>query len=276
MLAAAIQMTSTADRAHNEARALDLVAQAADRGARLIGLPEVWEHIGPAQQKKAFAGPLEGRQLAPLREFCTKRAIWLVAGSIAERAHENDARIYNTTALISPKGELVAAYRKMHLFDVDIPDGARYRESETVAPGPSLPPVAELREFGMKIGLSVCYDLRFPELYRTLSDAGADILCVPAAFTAYTGRSHWEILLRARAIENQAYVFAPAQVGRIGPSNENRFAWGHACIIDPWGEVLADSGGDGEGIALAKLESARIAQVRRDLPALKHRRRDLL
>jgi predicted amidohydrolase len=274
--AAAVQMTSSADRTANEARALALVGQAADRGAKLIGLPEVWEHVGPAQQKKAFAGPLEGKQLAALREFCTKRAVWLVAGSIAEREHKDAARIYNTTALISPEGKIAAAYRKMHLFDVDIPDGARYRESETVAPGPELAPAAELRGLGIKIGLSVCYDLRFPELYRKLSDSGADMLSVPAAFTAYTGRAHWEVLLRARAIENQAYVFAPAQVGRIGPAQENRFAWGHACIIDPWGEVLADCGGEGEGIALAPIDPARIAQVRRDLPALKHRRRDLL
>ena len=274
-LAAAVQMTSGPDRAANEARALALLWQAADRDARLIGLPEVWEHVGPASQKKAFAGPLEGDQLARLREFCAKRAIWCVAGSVAERAPEDAARIYNTTALISPQGKLVAAYRKMHLFDVDIPDGARYRESETVAPGPALPPVAET-DLGFKIGLSVCYDLRFPELYRTLSDAGAEILCVPAAFTAYTGRAHWEVLLRARAIENQAYVLAPAQVGRIGPPQENRFAWGHACLVDPWGEVVADAGGEGEGIALAKIDPARLAQVRRDLPALKHRRRDLL
>ena len=274
MLAAAIQMTSTDDRRHNLERALALVEQAADRGAKLIGLPEVWEHVGPAHEKKGFAGALDGPQLRPLREFCTKRAVWLLAGSIAERAHDDAARIYNTAALISPRGEVVAAYRKMHLFDVDIPDGARYRESEAVAPGPSLPPAAEVE--GLKAGLSVCYDLRFPELYRKLSDAGADVLCVPAAFTAYTGKAHWEVLLRARAIENQAYVLAPAQVGRIGPANENRFAYGHACIIDPWGEVLADAGGQGEGIALAKIEPSRIAQVRRDLPALKHRRRDLL
>ena len=172
--AAAVQMTSSADRAANEARALALVGQAADRGAKLIGLPEVWEHVGPAQQKKAFAGPLEGRQLAALREFCTKRAVWLVAGSIAEREHKDAARIYNTTALISPQGKIAGAYRKMHLFDVDIPDGARYRESETVAPGPELAPAAELSGLGIKIGLSVCYDLRFPELYRKLSDSGAD------------------------------------------------------------------------------------------------------
>ncbi len=274
MLAAAIQMTSTADRAHNLARALALVSQAADRGANLVGLPEVWEHVGPAHDKKAFAAALNGPQLAPLRELAARRKIWLLAGSIAERAQEDAARIYNTTALVSPSGELVAAYRKMHLFDVEIPDGARYRESEAVAPGPSLPPTAQVEDF--KVGLSVCYDLRFPELYRTLSDSGADVLCVPAAFTAYTGKAHWVVLLRARAIENQAYVLAPAQVGRIGPSNENRYAWGHACIIDPWGEVLADAGGEGEGIALARLDHARIAQVRRDLPALKHRRRDLL
>ncbi len=276
MLAAAIQMSSGPDRAANEARALALVALAADRGAQLVGLPEVWEHVGPAAQKKPFAGSLEGRQLAPLRELCVKRGIWCIAGSIAERAAEDQARIYNTTALIAPSGALVAAYRKLHLFDVDIPDGARYRESETVAPGGALPPVAELTGFGLRLGLTVCYDLRFPELYRRLSDAGADVISVPAAFTAYTGRAHWEVLLRARAIENQVYVLAPAQAGRIGPPQENRYAWGHACAVDPWGEVLADAGGEGEAIALAQLDPARIAQVRRDLPALKHRRRDLL
>jgi deaminated glutathione amidase len=271
-LAAAIQMRSGEDRAANESRALALVAQAAERGAKLVGLPEMWEHVGPARQK-TFAGALDGAQLAPLRELAAKRALWLLAGSIAEKAR--DGRIYNTSALISPQGAIAATYRKLHLFDVDIPDGAHYRESETVAPGGVPPPVAETG-LGMKIGLSVCYDLRFPELYRRLSDAGADVLCVPAAFTAYTGRAHWEVLLRARAIENQAYVFAPAQAGRIGPVQENRNAWGHACVIDPWGEVLADAGGDSEGIALAKLDPARLAQVRRDLPALKHRRRDLL
>ena len=272
MLAAAIQMTTGPDRAANEARALSLCGQAAGRGAKLVGLPEMWEHIGPAREK-TFAGALDGAQLAPLRELAAKRSIWLLAGSIAEKA--GAGRIYNTSALISPQGAIVAAYRKLHLFDVDIPDGARYRESETVAPGGVPPPVAEL-EPGMRIGLSVCYDLRFPELYRKLADAGADVLCVPAAFTAYTGRAHWELLLRARAVENQAFVLAPAQVGRIGPASENRHAWGHACIVDPWGEVLADAGGEGEGLALAELDPARLAQVRRDLPSLRHRRRDLL
>jgi predicted amidohydrolase len=273
MLAAAIQMRSGPDRAANEARALALVAEAAARGARLIGLPEMWEHIGPVAQK-TFAGPLEGRQLQPLRELCARLSVWCIAGSIAERAAAEPLRIYNTSALIAPSGAVAAAYRKLHLFDVDIPDGARYRESETVAPGDARPPVVEVE--GFRLGLSVCYDLRFPELYRALADGGADVIAVPAAFTAYTGRAHWEVLLRARAVENQAFVLAPAQAGRIGPPQENRLAWGHACAVDPWGEVLADAGAEGEGIALATLDPARLAQVRRDLPALRHRRRDLL
>jgi len=180
--------------------------------------------------------------------------------------------VYNTSALISPGGQIAATYRKLHLFDVDIPDGARYRESEQVAPGDAAPRAVET-PLGVKVGLSVCYDLRFPELYRNV---GADLFTVPAAFTAYTGRAHWEVLLRARAIENQAFVLAPAQVGRIGPASENRFAWGHACIVDPWGEILADAGGEQEGLALASIHPARLSQVRRDLPALQHRRRDIL
>jgi deaminated glutathione amidase len=269
-LAAAVQMQSGNDRAANESRALALVGEAADRGARLIGLPEMWEHIGPAREKHAFAGPVEGAQLSRLRDLAAKRGVWCLAGSIAELAP--DGRVYNTSALISPKGQIAATYRKLHLFDVDIPDGARYRESEQVAPGGSAPPAIET-SLGVTIGLSICYDLRFPELYRTL---GADLITVPSAFTAYTGRAHWEVLVRARAIENQAFVLAPAQVGRIGPLGENRFAWGHACIVDPWGEVLADAGGERESIAVAHVHPARLSQVRRDLPALRHRRRDVL
>lgn len=288
-LAAAIQMRSGPDRATNEARALSLLDQAAERGAKLAGLPEMWEHIGPARDKAAFAGAVEGAQLARIRELCAKRSLWCLAGSISELAREErgsaslraeaegrsigGGRVYNTSTLISPQGAIAAVYRKLHLFDVDIPDGAHYRESETVAPGLAVTPPVAVPDLGIKVGLSVCYDLRFPELFRAL--AGADLLCVPAAFTAYTGRAHWEVLLRARAIENQAYVLAPAQVGRIGPSSENRFAWGHACVIDPWGEVLADAGGADEGIALAPVDPARLAQVRRDLPALRHLRHDL-
>jgi predicted amidohydrolase len=271
-LAAAIQMRTTADRAANEKRALALLNEAADRGAKLAGLPEMWEHIGPAREKAAFAGPIAGPQLARIRELCAKRSIWCLAGSVAEKAP--DGRFYNASALVSAQGEIVAVYRKLHLFDVDIPDGAHYRESETVAPGLAVTPAVELPELGVKLGMSICYDLRFPELFRALGTV--DLICVPAAFTAYTGRAHWEVLLRARAIENQCFVLAPAQVGRIGPEKENRFAFGHACVIDPWGEVLADAGGEAEGVAIAQVNTARIAQIRRDLPAFAHRRRDVL
>jgi len=262
--AAVVQMSSGPDREANEARAAALIGQAADRGAKLVGLPEMFEHIGPAAE--AFAGPVHAnRAILKILEVCKDREIWVLAGSVAELAP--DGRIYNTSTLISPRGEIAAQYRKIHLFDVDIPDGVRYRESDQVAPGTAPAPTVDI--LGLKIGLTVCYDLRFPELYRAL---GADVLCVPAAFTAYTGRAHWEVLLRARAIENQAYVFAPAQVGRIGPAKDNRHAWGHACIVDPWGEVVADAGGESEGIAMAAIDEQRLAQVRRDLPSLKHRR----
>ena len=265
-LAAAIQMTSGPDVAANEARAVALIEQAANRGAQLIGLPEMFEHIGPAEDKRAMAGPVgTNRTVLKVLKVCKDLKVWCLAGSVAEKAP--DGRVYNTSALVSPAGELVAAYRKLHLFDVDIPDGARYRESEAVAPGDAIVPAVDV--LGLKIGMTVCYDLRFPELYRKL---GADLICVPAAFTAYTGKAHWHVLLRARAIENQAFVFAPAQVGQIGPKSENRFAYGHACIIDPWGEVLADAGGEGEAIALAPIDEQRLSQVRRDLPSLKHRR----
>ncbi len=276
LVTAAVQMQSTNDRAHNEARACALIERAVDQGARLVLLPEMWEHIGPAREKAAFAGPLEGRQLAALRELCARRGIHCLAGSIAERAL--DGRFHNTSVLLAPDGTIAASYRKLHLFDVDIPDGARYRESEQVAPGEAPPPVAAITVGGetFQLGLSVCYDLRFPELYRRLAEQGAELIAVPAAFTAYTGRAHWELLLRARAVENQAFVLAPAQVGQIGPLSEQRFCWGHACIIDPWGELLADAGPAQEGLAIASLDRARLAQVRRDLPALAHRRRDLL
>jgi predicted amidohydrolase len=273
-LAAALQLQTGPDRPHNLARALALLTEAAARGAKLLALPEMWEHIGPAKEKAAFAGPLDGAQLAPLRDFAARHGVWVHAGSIAEKAA--DGRFHNTTALIDPRGNIAASYRKLHLFDVDIPDGARYRESEQVAPGDRLAPVVLLEGLGVKLGLSICYDLRFPELYRKLSEAGADVIAVPAAFTAYTGRAHWDLLLRARAVENQAFVIAPAQGGQIGPLAENRFAYGHALIADPWGDKLAEAGPDGEALALAELDPARLAQVRRDLPALAHRRRDVL
>src|SRR5712691_6194854 len=213
--AAAIQMGAGPVRAENEARALSLLDRACEAGARLVGLPEMWEHVGPAAQKREFAGALEGPQLARVRELCARRSVWCLAGSIAERAA--DGRVHNTAVLIGPRGEIAASYRKLHLFDVDIPDGARYRESEAVAPGSSAPPVIELTGLGVRLGLSVCYDVRFPELYRRLAEQGADILSVPAAFTAYTGRAHWEVLLRARAVRTRRTCSRRRRRGGSGP-----------------------------------------------------------
>ncbi|HYV68374.1 MAG TPA: nitrilase-related carbon-nitrogen hydrolase, partial [Myxococcales bacterium] len=184
--AAAIQMSAGPVRAENEKKALSLLDRACETGARLLGLPEMWEHVGPAAQKREFAGTLEGPQLARVRELCARRSVWCLAGSIAERAE--DGRVHNTAVLIDPQGGIAASYRKLHLFDVDIPDGARYRESEAIAPGQSAPPVVELSGLGVKLGLSVCYDLRFPELYRRMGELA--LIIVPSAFTATTGAAH--------------------------------------------------------------------------------------
>jgi len=263
-LAAAVQMTSGADRARNLETAVRLVHLAADRGASLVGLPENWAFMGGAAELIAGAETLDGPTLAAVRAVARERRIHVLAGSIAERV-DIPGKVANTSALISTDGELVASYRKIHLFDVAIPDGAHYAESETVVPGDR--PVVAATELG-RIGLTVCYDLRFPELYRQLSAAGAEVLSVPSAFTLYTGKDHWEVLLRARTVENQAYVLAPAQQGR---HSANRLTYGNAMVVDPWGVVLARCA-DGEGVCVAPVSRGRLEQVRRELPALSHRR----
>jgi predicted amidohydrolase len=171
----------------------------------------------------------------------------------------------NTSVLIGDDGAILAAYRKVHLFDVDIPDGARYKESETVVPGEE--PVVATTSLG-RVGLTICYDLRFPELYRRLSSLGAEVVFIPAAFTLFTGKDHWEVLVRARAIENLSYVVAPAQVGR---HSANRMTFGNAMVVDPWGTVLARCP-EGEGVCVAPFQRERLERVRRELPALSHRR----
>jgi predicted amidohydrolase len=261
---AAVQMTSTDDRRRNVDTALRLLGEAADRGAKLVGLPENFAFMGPERERVVLAEPLDGPTLGAVRGLARARGLWIAAGSIAEKI-ATAGKTANTCALISPAGEIVAAYRKIHLFDVDIPDGARYAESASVEPGDH--PVTVRTDLAT-VGLSVCYDLRFPELYRLLSRAGAEVLAVPSAFTEYTGRDHWEVLLRARAIENLAYVFAPAQVGR---NTASRQTFGNAMVIDPWGTVLARCEG-GEGVCLAPFSPERLTQVRRELPALGHRR----
>jgi predicted amidohydrolase len=262
LIAAVVQMTSTEDVPRNLERAADLVGRAARRGAGLVALPENFGFLSereaaPPAESLSEPGPLISFGKAAARE----RAIYLLLGSVPERGPEG--KVYNTSVLIDPAGEVAAAYRKIHLFDVTV-GGKEYRESARVAPG-SAPVLAEA-PFG-KIGLSVCYDLRFPELYRALSAAGALLLAVPAAFTLMTGKDHWEPLLRARAIENQCFVLAPAQTGKHGAW---RMSYGHSLIADPWGAVLACAP-EGEGYAVAELDFAAQARVRAELPALRHR-----
>jgi deaminated glutathione amidase len=263
-LVAAVQMTSTIDRARNLETAVRLIDEAADLGARLVGLPENFAYMGSQEGILEGAETLEGPTLAAIREAARRRGVYVIAGSIAEKVSD-PRKTANTSALIADDGVILAAYRKIHLFDVNIPDGARYAESEVVAPGDQV--IIAPTPLG-RIGLSICYDLRFPELYRKLAGFGAQLLSIPAAFTLFTGKDHWEVLLRARAIENLAYVVAPAQVGR---HSAQRQTFGNAMVIDPWGVVLARCP-DGEGVCVAPFSRARQERVRQELPALKHRK----
>ncbi len=263
-LAAALQLTSTGDKQANLDKALSLIEEAARRGAQLVGLPETFSYMGPERDKQAAAEAIDGPTLTRLSQKAKERKLHLLAGSILESGAPG-GRLYNTSVLFGPQGERLAVYRKIHLFDVAIPDGARYQESETIEPGKEV--VVAQTALG-RMGLSVCYDLRFPELYRALSQKGAELLFMPAAFTAHTGRDHWEVLLRARAIENQCFVVAPAQ---FGAHSERKQTYGRAMIVDPWGLVVARAS-DGEGMAVAWLDEQQLARVRRDIPCLNHRR----
>jgi deaminated glutathione amidase len=265
-LAAVVQLTSIADPGRNLARIGELVGAAADRGARLVVLPENFAFMGPEAERIALAEnlPAGGPILATLRDLARSRGLYLIAGGFPERG-DDPARTHNACICLDPQGQLIGHYRKIHLFDVGIPDGARYEESRTTAAGNE--PVVVPTALGA-IGLSVCYDLRFPELYRELSRRGAEILVVPSAFTLYTGKDHWHPLLTARAIENQCFVLAAAQFGR---HDTRRVTYGHSQIVDPWGLLLAQAS-DGEGLAMAALDPAVLDRARTELPVLEHRR----
>jgi deaminated glutathione amidase len=264
--AAVVQMNSTAERDRNLASAERLVREAERAGAELIVLPEKWNLLGSAGDLEAGAEPLDGPSLGAARGWARDLGVWLVAGSIAERPARpgQDERVFNTSTLIDPDGEIVVAYRKIHLFDVEV-GGATYRESEAEQPGSD---IALAEANGLELGLTVCYDLRFPELYRILAVRGARAFTVPSAFTSHTGRDHWEVLLRARAIENQAFVIA---AGQHGPAPPNYDSYGRSAIVDPWGLVLAVAA-DGEGIATADLDLAAQERIRASLPSLANRR----
>ncbi len=263
-LLAAVQMTSGADKAENLEHATALIRRAASRGATFIGVPENFSWMGLEADRAANAEALDGPTLTAMQALARELAVTLLAGSVLELGAPG-GRCFNTSVLFGPDGARLGVYRKLHLFDVEVGDGQTYRESAAVAPGTDV--VVAQAPLG-KVGLSVCYDLRFPELYRRHSAQGAVLLTVPSAFTLSTGKDHWEVLLRARAIENQAYVLAPAQQGR---HVKDRLTWGHAMIADPWGLVVARAS-EGEGLAMAELDVGLIEKVRVNLPALQHRR----
>jgi predicted amidohydrolase len=261
---AALQLNATDDRARNFEQAAALIGEAAAQGARFIATPENTDQIAPRESRLASAEPVDGPLVTRFRQLATTHGVWLLLGSFAERAA--DGRIHNTSVLISAIGAIEAVYRKIHLFDASPPDGVPYRESESVAPGSEV--VTAATPLGT-VGLSICYDVRFPELYRQHSVRGASLITVPSAFTVPTGRAHWEVLLRARAIENLAYVIAPAQVGEHG---HGRRSHGHALIVDPWGQVLADAGGEGAKVITAEFDENELRRCRAMIPALTHRR----
>lgn len=264
-VAACLQMRTGADLPHNLDRLEALAERAAGTGAVLIATPENTTFLGTAAQKVAIAEPLDGRTHQRLSKLARLLRVHLLIGSVAERC--DDTRCYNTSLLYGPNGALLARYRKIHLFDIDIPGGPAFRESAHIAPGDEV--VAVPTPLGV-IGLSICYDLRFPELYRKLVDKGAEILTVPSAFTLHTGKDHWHPLLRARAIECQAWVLAPAQEGRHDDAGL-RQSYGHALIADPWGTVVGECG-DGEGFCLAEIDLERVRRIRRAMPVEEHRR----
>lgn len=261
---AAVQMTSTANVEKNLAAAEALVERAAARGASFVGLPENFAFLRAEGEPVPEAQALDGPWVSRMAGLARRLGITLLLGSLPERVPE-DRKVRNTSVLLGPDGSTLAVYRKVHLFDIDLPGLEHLKESKAVLPGEEL--VVAQAPFG-PIGLSICYDVRFPELYRELARRGARVLAVPSAFTDRTGKAHWEVLLRARAIENLAYVIAPAQVGHHGGG---RTSHGQALIVDPWGSVLAQVP-DGEGVALAELDFERQDRLRRELPVLQHRR----
>jgi predicted amidohydrolase len=265
-LAGAICMTSTPDVEKNLAQAEELIELAVNQGTQLIGLPENFSFLGKDEDKLTQAEEIALKSEKFLKTMVRRFQVTILGGGFPTPVSHKEPKVYNTALLIDANGLELARYCKVHLFDVDVPDGNTYQESSTVMAGKELPPVYRSATLG-NIGLSICYDVRFPELYRHLSRQGAEVLFIPAAFTAYTGKDHWQILLQARAIENSCYVIAPAQTGN---HYNRRFSYGHAMIIDPWGMILADAG-DKPGVAIAEINPTRLEQVRLQMPSLEHR-----
>lgn len=261
---AVLQMNSGDDKARNIASALDLIDRAAAAGARLAVLPEVWPYLGPDEGNRENAEPIPGPITELLAERARRHGIYVHGGSILEM-REGAPGLYNTAVLIDPHGEIVARYSKIHMFDVVIDGVQQYQESTTVTPGDEIV-VVEID--GLPVGLAICYDLRFPELFRILALRGAQAIILPAAFTLMTGKDHWETLIRARAIENGLYMIASGQWGKYPPGS---WCYGRSMIVDPWGTVVATAS-DGIGLAQAAVEPSRVEAVRRQIPSLANRR----
>jgi predicted amidohydrolase len=262
---AAVQMQSTTDLAQNLASAERLVEQAVEQGAELVVLPELFPCLGSYRQTAQAAQEVPGPVSELMGKLAARLSITLLAGSMSQRAVAGE-KCFNTSLLFDPRGELLTQYQKIHLFDVDLPEGHSLRESDYFLPGDQTTVVDTAVG---RCGLAICYDLRFPELFRRLSEQRADLILIPAAFTATTGKLHWQTLVRTRAIENQAYVIAANQVGE---HSSELTTYGHSMIVDPWGEVLAEAGDEGEEVILAELSAERLASIRQQFPALQYRR----
>lgn len=262
LIVAAVQMNSTDRVSDNLSRAENLICQAAERGAKLVALPENFAYLRSESEKIEYKQSLDGELVAWMKELATRLQIFLLAGSFPEAIPESE-KIYNTCLLINPQGQIIAHYRKIHLFDATLSDGTVLMESRYVEAGQDLV-LATVDE--RKVGVTICYDLRFPELYRKLAKAGADAIFIPSAFTLQTGRDHWEPLIRARAIENQVYIIAPAQFGQHTP---RRASYGRAMIVDPWGTVIAKAS-DRESIIIAELDFEYLTKIRNLMPCQQH------
>jgi deaminated glutathione amidase len=265
---AAVQLSSGVDVARNVEQAVSLVNEAADRGASYIQLPEYFNYLGPPSGFADVAESVPGATTKRMSDVALKRKVTVHLGSLLE-ASPTDGMFFNTSVVIDPTGQIVATYRKIHLFDVDVPGAVVQRESDVIAPGREMV-LVNLAD--LQLGLSICFDLRFSELYRELSRSGANVLAIPAAFNAVTGGAHWEILIRSRAIENHSFVVAAAQVGT---TDEGIATYGHSMIVDPWGEIVAESTSDGPDVISAELDLDQVTKRRQQIAVLELRRPDL-
>jgi deaminated glutathione amidase len=258
------QINSQADKERNISRAEELIDQAASRGARLITLPEYVDYLGPSEGKQAIAETIPGPTTERFAAKARLHDAYILGGSIVELS-DVEGKFHNTSTLFDPSGEMVAVYRKIHLFDIDITGNVSANESAKILPGQD---VVTAEVDGHTVGLTICYDLRFPELYRMLALDGAEIMFVPAAFTEFTGKDHWHTLLKARAVENQCFVVAPAQ---FGPHEPNSKCYGHSLAVDPWGTFLVDAPNK-EGVVVADLDFDYLKKIRTEVPSLANRR----